>query len=166
MERRTFLGLWLPGAVAGVACGSIPALANTRSSPDELARAVLAALQQRDRAALDALALNEQEFRDHVWPELPAARPERNLPFSYVWGDLHQKSNLGLASTMGTYGGRRFQLLSVAFSRESRYPTYVVHHESTVRVKGDDGALDDLRVCGSMLAKDGAWKVFSYVTDN
>ena len=52
---------------------------------------------RRDRARLDALALSEQEFRDHVWPDLPAARPERNLPFSYVWGDLHQKSNISLA---------------------------------------------------------------------
>ena len=78
----------------------MPPLANTSASPEALAAAVLDALARGDRARLDALALTEQEFRDHVWPDLPAARPERNLPFSYVWGDLHQKSNLSLAQTL------------------------------------------------------------------
>ena len=81
-----------------VACSRAPPLANTHSSASSLASAVLDALARRDRAALKALALNETEFRDHVWPELPAARPERNLPFSYVWGELRQKSLQALAA--------------------------------------------------------------------
>ncbi len=57
--------------------------------------------------ALRDLALNEIEFREQVWPELPAARPERNLPFSYVWGDLRQKSDANLERTLARHGGRR-----------------------------------------------------------
>jgi hypothetical protein len=149
--------------VAGVACNRVPALANTRPSAGSLASAVLDALARRDRTALEALALSEAEFRDHVWPRLPAARPERNLPFSYVWGDLHQKSVLTLNGVMEREGGTRYELLDVRFDGATDYGTYRVHRESTFRVRASDGAEVDLRVCGSMIEQAGAWKVFSYV---
>ena len=102
--------------------------------------AVLDAIQRRDITTLRSLALNEQEFREHIWPELPASRPERNLPFSYVWGDLHQKSEAALAQTLARHGGRRYMLVSVRFAGEStRYPSYTVY-----RGDGAQGA----RRCG------------------
>lgn len=124
---------------------------------------MLDALERRDRAALDALALSEQEFRDHIWPALPASRPERNLPFSYVWGDLHQKSRLALGDTLATHGGRRYTLAGVSFERTTSYAGYVVHHNAVLRVRAADGSEADLEVCGSMVNQAGAWKVFSYV---
>lgn len=163
MERRTFLIALVGLGTAG--CTGVSPLANARSSAAALADAVLEALARSDRARLEALALNEREFRDHVWPVLPAARPERNLPFSYVWGDLHQKSQLGLVSTLGEHAGRRYVLERVAFSGEDRYPGYRIHRESTLHVRDASGTQVALRLCGSMLEKDGNWKVFSYVVD-
>ena len=131
-----------------------------------LAAAVLAALETRDRRRLEGLALNEQEFKEHVWPDLPAARPERNLPFSYVWGDLRQKSREALSVTLKEHAGRRYELKQVAFGGTTDYPGYRVHRAARFRVRG--GAADqetEIRVCGSFLEKDGAWKVFSYVVD-
>ena len=98
--------------------------------------------------------------------ELPAARPERNLPFSYVWGDLHQKSDQALAGVLSREGGRRFELVGIRFAGESDYRTYRVHREATLRVRDASGMELDLRVCGSMLEKGGAWKVFSYVVND
>lgn len=149
--------------VASVACSRVPRLANTHPSPSSLAAAALDALARRDRAALEALALNETEFRDHVWPELPAARPERNLPFSFVWRDLHQKSVLALGNTLAAHGGGRYTLVGVAFSGRTSYNSYIVHRGATLRVKDPSGGLTDLRICGSMLEKGGAWKIFSFV---
>jgi hypothetical protein len=140
-------------------------LANSSSSADALAREVLEALSRRDRQRLDALALSEQEFRDHVWPDLPAARPERNLPFSYVWGDLRQKSNVSLSETLQAKGGRRHTLQRVTFSGVTPYAHYAVHRDATFTAIDDAGALQTIRVCGSFLEKDGVWKVFSYVVD-
>jgi hypothetical protein len=145
------------------ACSRVPPLAHTHPSASALASAVLDALARRDRATLEALALSETEFRDHVWPQLPAARPERNLPFSYVWGDLKQKSAQTLSSVMAREGGNRYELIDVRFAGETDYRTYRVHREATLRVRDASGAETDLRVCGSMLEQDGAWKVFSYV---
>ena len=115
---------------------------------------------------LEAIALNETEFRDHVWPQLPASRPERNLPFSYVWGDLRQKSALALDRVMSREGGKRYELIDVRFAGDSDYHTYRVHREATLRVRDAAGTELDLQVCGSMLEQDGVWKVFSYVVDD
>ena len=110
--------------------------------------------------------MSEQEFRDHVWPDLPAARPERNLPFSYVWGDLHQKSNLSLARTLMAQRGKRHTLQHVTFAGTTKYANYVVHRDATFVVADPSGASTELRVCGSFIEKDGRWKVFSYVVDD
>jgi hypothetical protein len=150
----------------GLACSSVPPLADTSSSPEALAAAVLDGVARSDRARLDAVALTEREFRDHVWPDLPAARPERNLPFSYVWGDLHQKSDMSLAQMLMNHGGKRYQLTRVTFSGKTNYTNYVVHREATFEVTDSAGALASLRVCGSFIEKDGVWKVFSYVVDD
>jgi hypothetical protein len=102
-----------------------------------------------------------------VWPELPAARPERNLPFSYVWGDLHQKSESFLAQTVEAHGGRRYTLVGVRFAGESTtYPSYAVHRDTIVRARDESGREVDLRVFGSSVLKDGSWKVFSYVVND
>ena len=129
--------------------------------------AVMDAVARRDTAALDTMALNELEFREHVWPELPAARPERNLPFSYVWGDLHQKSESALAQTLARHGGRRYALISVrSFGETTRYPSYTVYRETVLQVRDEAGTPADLRLFGSTIEKDGTWKVFSYVVDD
>lgn len=132
-----------------------------------MAAAVLGAVERRDAAMLRGLALTEQEFREQVWPELPASRPERNLPFSYVWGDLHQKSEAGLGETLAKHGGRHYTLIAVTFRGEtSRYPTYIVHRETVLQVRDEGGTVADLRLFGSTLEKDDAWKVFSYVVED
>jgi hypothetical protein len=144
----------------------VPALANTHTSPTTLAAAVLNALERSDIEELRRLAVGEQEFRDHVWPELPAARPERNLPFSYVWGDLHQKSDAALGAIVGSQGGRHYELASVRFlGGTTPYQTYLVHRQTALTVKDSSGEEQQLRLFGSILEKDGQFKVFSYVVD-
>jgi hypothetical protein len=165
MHRRSFLVVAL-GLVGASACSRVSPLASTSGTSEALASAVLDALYRRDRARLDALALSEQEFRDHVWPDLPAAKPERNLPVSYVWGDLRQKSNLSLARTLERYGGKRLTLQRVTFDGDTRYAHYTVHRDATFEVLDGSGARQTVRVCGSLLEKDGVWKVFSYVADD
>ena len=165
MDRRLFV-LTALGLVGAAGCVSAPPLANGHESADALSTALLDALARSDRTRLEALAVTEREFRDHVWPDLPAARPERNLPFSYVWGDLHQKSSLHLSQTLEKHGGKIHQLTGTRFSGETRYAHYLVHRGTTLDVVEASGAAIGLKVCGSFLEKDGVWKVFSYVVDD
>lgn len=139
---------------------------NSEVSVEALAQAVLDAVAARDEAALRRLALDEQEFREHVWPELPASRPERNLPFSYVWGDLRTKSDAGLAGVLRDHGGRRYQLERVRFEGSiTQYETSVVHRDSRLEVRGPDGERNTIQLFGSVIQKAGGFKVFSYVVD-
>ncbi len=164
MNLRTLLPTLLLIAT-GAACSGVPPLAGTRGSAAALAAAVLDGLAANDRAVLESLAVDDREFRNHVWPDLPAARPERNLPYAYVWGDLDQKSAMVLSRMLAEHGGVRYELRDVRFARKTTYPDYVVHHDTTLTVRDAAGAEREIRVCGSMLEKGGAWKVFSYVVD-
>lgn len=141
-------------------------LANTHESREALAAAVLHALEQRDEQALRALAVDESEFRDHVWPELPVARPERNLPLTYVWQDLRQKSDAGLARTLADHGGRAYRLQRLRFrGGTTPYRTFMVHRDSMATVVDAAGHTRDIPFFGSVVEKDGRLKVFSYVVD-
>jgi hypothetical protein len=127
---------------------------------------VLEALERRDRVALQAVVVSQQEFRDHVWPDLPSARPERNLPFSYVWGDLNQKSEAALAATLQRLGGQHFTLADVRFLGDTtQYGSYRVHRETAILVRDANGSESELRLFGSTLEKSGRFKVFSYVVN-
>jgi hypothetical protein len=153
--------------LAAAGCQSEPPLANTQDSARAVAQQILDAIARRDRTTLDGLAISEAEFRTHVWPSLPAARPERNLPMSYVWGDLHQKSEANLSQIVAKYGGRRYEFVDVRFGAEpTAYAGYVVHREAVLAVRRAGGPVEEIRVCGSLMEQDGRWKVFSYVVDD
>jgi len=152
--------------LATSACSSGSTLANAESSPEQLTVAVLEALEQRDEARLRGLALSEQEFRDIVWPELPAAQPERNVPFSYAWGDLRFKSDAALAGTLREFGGQALTLTDLRFRGVStQYQSYVVHRTTTLRVLDAQGVDHEVQLFGSILEYGGQFKLFSYVVD-
>ncbi|HRB11684.1 MAG TPA: hypothetical protein PKU70_01625 [Vicinamibacteria bacterium] len=143
-----------------------PSLANTLESPEAVARAVVRGLAEKDLEALRALAVTEAEFRDLVWPKLPASRPERNLPLDYVWGDLSTKSDANLRARLGGWVDRGFVLVSVSFAGATDdYGTYRVHRETVLLLRDRDGKEQTGRLFGSMIEHRGRFKVFSYVVD-
>ena len=155
------------GLVGVVACGTGPTpLSNTHDSAEALAAAVLDAFAAGDAERLRGLAVSEQEFRQRVWPELPAARPERNLPFSYVWGELRQKSEASLTTLFAQHGGRPYALVAVRFGATTPYQTFTVRRDARFLVREAGGGERELRLCGSLLEQDGRWKVFSFVVDD
>ena len=141
-------------------------LSATFESPEAVARAVVAGMGAGDLAALKALALTEAEFKDLVWPKLPASRPERNLPMDYVWGDLAGKSDANLRARLGGWQDREFVVMSVSFKGGIEdYGTFKVHRESTLLLKDREGREQTGRLFGSILEHGGRFKVFSYVVD-
>lgn len=150
-----------------LACRPAPVpLTHGSASAHLLAEALVAAYRTSDRAALTRMTMTEAEFRQWVWPHLPAARPERNLPFSYVWGDLHQKSDASLQQLLARYGGRDIGVASVRFTAVSRYGEATVHREAQVLMSSPEGSGEPLRLCGSFVEVAGQWKIFSFVVDS
>jgi hypothetical protein len=147
-------------------CSRPPALAHTFSSEDALAERVLGALAARDITALQALPLSEGEFRDVVWPELPASRPDANVPLDYAWRTLAQNSRGHLAKTVHEHGGRRYRLLRVQFDGGSTsFRSFTVHRRARLVVRDAEGRERQLRLFGSVLERDHEFKLFSYVSE-
>lgn len=141
-------------------------LSGTFESAEALGRAVLAGFGAGDRAALAALALSEAEFRDQVWPEMPASRPERNVPFEYAWGQLRQRSDASLTDLFARHAGRRLTLIRTGFTGETTpYQTFVVMRDSEIVARDESGREWVLRLYGSALVRDGRYKLFSFVVD-
>jgi hypothetical protein len=142
-------------------------LSHTFDSPDALARAVLSALERRDLDGLRALPLSESEYRDHVWPELPVSRPERNVPFDYSWGQMKQRGDGFLQQTFGRYAGKQLKLVRTSFTGETtHYESFTVMRDSEIVARDETGRDLILRLYGSALVKDLRYKMFSYVVDN
>lgn len=142
-------------------------LSNTFESPAALAQAVLAALERRDMSALRAFPLSETEYREHVWPELPVSRPERNVPLDYAWGQMRQRSDGSLQDTFARYAGKRLSLVRTRFTGETTpYESFSVMRESEIIATDDTGRDLILRLYGSVLVKERRYKMFSYVVDN
>ncbi len=141
-------------------------LSNTFDSPEALARAVLAALADKDLPQLRTLPLSEAEFRAIVWPELDTSRPERNVPFEYAWGQMKQHSDGSLDGTFGRYAGQPLTFVRARFTGETTsYQSFVVMRESEIIAADETGRELVLRLYGSAMLKDGRYKLFSYVVD-
>lgn len=165
VTARLLLTLGLLFVAAG--CQRAPApVAATLPTVEALAAAVLDALAARDEVRLRRLAVSEAEFRERIWPELPASRPERNLTPEYVWRDLAQKSEASLRGVMARLGGQRLTLRAVDFrGATTPYATFAVSRKTELVVADPAGADQRVRVFGSVLRIDGGVKVFSYVVD-
>ena len=141
-------------------------LPGSAKTPEATARLALERIAAGDRGGLLALALTEAEFREVVYPELPASRPERNTSADYLWRGLRQKSRNALASTLDRHAGPPLELLAVDFLGETTdYGTYRVHRRTALTVRAPDGGKTVVRVFGSMIERGGEYKIFSFVTD-
>lgn len=174
LYRASGAALGLMAAVIVTAACSAPAeptrstepLSNTFESPEALARAVLAALSEKDLSRLRTLPLSEAEFRGVVWPELDTSRPERNVPFDYAWGQMKQRSDGSLQQTMARYGGKSLTVIRTRFTGETtQYQSFAVMRESEIVAADETGRELVLRLYGSAMVKDGRYKLFSYVVD-
>ena len=135
-------------------------------SPEEAARRALELVAEGDAVTLSQLALGEADFREAVYPRLPASRPERNTSAAFLWGMLHQRSRNALAFTLDRHRGQRYELIAVDFVGETTdYGPFQVHRETVLTVSTPDGERGTLRVFGSMLEQDGHYQIFSFVTD-
>ena len=88
------------------------------------------------------------------------------MPFDYAWADLNQKSTNSLRRLVAGRGGQRFEVMDVDFTGETtRYESFVVHRDSFIVVRDEAGKERRIRAFGSVLERDGEYKLFSYVID-
>jgi len=159
------VALALFGLLACAGCGPAePRFQQTFDSPRALASAVLAAIEARDRDALESLALSEAEFREEVFPEMPAWG---KIPMSYVWGELRQKSRNELSRILAFHGGHAYSVDDVIFDGgATAFETLVVHRKPRLIVHERSTRQQlQLALFGSVIELGGRYKLFSYVVN-
>jgi hypothetical protein len=161
------VGIAVVSATGVAGCRRPPVLEQTLDSPEAVARAVMKGLEARDIDALRALAITEHEFRKLVWPKLPAAKPGRNIPWDYVWKDLHGKSVMQLQARVNEWPrGEHGDVIKIEFTGETtEYESFRVRRKSVVVLRSSAGVESRHRLFGSMIEEAGRYKVFSYVVD-
>lgn len=140
-------------------------LAPTFATVDELVAATVAALEAKDLDRLRQLAVTRDEFRDVVWPGLDASRPERNLTWEFVWSQHEMRHERGLRRTLDDFGGRRLEVRGISFQGVTEHGAYRLHRSSALEVAGPDGSPRTVRLFASVIATEGRFKIYSFITD-
>ncbi len=92
-------------------------------------------------------------------PVSPAGA-ERDRDFA--WRLLDQKNIKGIRRAMEDYGGRKFSLVKVRFTRPAEtFGELVAHKGTEVTVRDSTGAEFVLPIFGSILEDDGRFKLVS-----
>jgi len=138
-------------------------LANARPSVDALCKEVLEKVALKDTKALEAMALNADEFKRYYWPYSEWSRPEVRMPFEFFWGDLHQKSSFALAGVLAAYGGKKLDFIRIRFSEEPvAYQEAKVHSGALLTVRNEEGEEGEVKMFGAVFELNGTYKIFSY----
>lgn len=153
-------------ALAMAGCGRAPiALTPGYPSKDAAVQAFLTAVATRDRASLEALTVNEREFRRDIWPALPASEANVGMPPDYVWTETAQKNAGYLAQLLAEHGGTQYTLRVTTFAgHTSDYGAFRVHRKTVLDLRGPEGPVT-VRLFGSMVESGGRWKIYSLVVD-
>jgi len=145
-----------------------PAAAEVRleggvASLDELLRTVEGGLAESDTARLFELMVSEREYREIVFPELPASRPPIHASFESIWVTHYPDAHRGLLHTLRLYGDRDVRILNVGFEDPDQdFGPFILHETSRVDIEVDGRREDDRRLFGSVIHAGGRWKVLSY----
>lgn len=138
-------------------------LSNSFKTQGELFDNLLEALERKDTAALAGMMITEKEFKEWLWWEFPASRPETNISPEFAWDNHARNSSKGLRLALRDYGGKKLVYVSHRFEEgEDKYQTFIIHAKTRVVVADSTGKEQELKVFGSVLEMNGRYKLLSY----
>ena len=148
---------------------SLPAVSHLSpafASREEVAREFVAAVASGHTTRLARLLLTPAEFAWLYYPENPISRPPYELPAGLAWFELHTNSLAGLRRVLAEYGGQPMTF------RHVLCPEPVVVHGANrlwnrcvVGISTADSETADLRIFGTILERDGAFKLLTAAND-
>lgn len=133
-----------------------------RRSAEELARAVLRALEAERDDSLTALCITWKEFEVILWPEFPESRPVTGLTATDGWRVLGNRLASGSRGAIGDLGGGRYELVSAGASAGvTHYRNFDLHRGFTIVVTDSTGAHRRLDFIRSIAERKGTFKIYS-----
>ena len=158
------LALLLPGG-AGAAPAQDACLAHGSPTLEEAARRFLEALGAGDADALRRLTLSTEEFRNAIWPWLPASSPRTNLTPEFVWGHYAPRNEVAFRRLLEAHGGVSYRLVAIEPESERDFAGFQLVVRPVLVVEDPAGAQKRLQLFGSVIHQDGRYKVYGFKTD-
>ena len=132
-------------------------------SPGQLGLAVVDALNRKDIEQLDRLRVQREEYLDWVWPAFPASRPPNNFPGDFAWSNLNKKCNIGMKKWITHFGGHNLKFVDIRFDRPSEtYDGFQLLRGTVLTLQNVAGEKRELEILGSVVVKNGRYKLLSY----
>ena len=154
LGNRTLLG----ALAVLLASGCVDSNGDT-DSPEGLARAVVAALNKEDIAALHGLRVHREEYLKNILPAFPPI----NFSPEFAWNNLNKRSIIGVNKWIRRYGGESLSFTGIRFEKpEEPYKGLKLLRGTVLSVRTQRGKHVDLRILGSVVFRDGRYRLLSY----
>lgn len=144
--------------------GETTALDGGFETPDALVREMLDLLAAADTAGFERLAINRGEFAWLVYPASPMSRPPYELPPALMWFRAQQENRIGVLRMLRELGEREYPFFALRCPAEPA-------SEGDNRMLGgctvllDEDGNEERRLFGTLVERDGRWKVLSFAND-
>lgn len=136
---------------------------NSLNSPRQLGLAVVDALNRKDIEQLDRLRVQREAYLDWIWPAFPASRPPSNFPGDFAWSNLNRKCNIGMKKWIAHFGGHPLKFVDIRFDQSSEtYEGFQLLRETVLTLQTAAGEKRELKILGSVVLKNGRYKLLSY----
>jgi hypothetical protein len=132
------------------------------ASREELLARFAAAVEAGSLVELRAITVNAAEFAHLVFPTSIYSRSPYAQPPAVNWLLLDQNSMKGESRLLRRYGGRAFDVAGHRCDGEPKSEgDNRIHDPCTLRIRQADGSVEDVRLFGSILERDGRFKLLS-----
>jgi len=146
-----------------------PPLSGGASSVDELLGKFVTALENNDRDALEALRVDETEYRKIIMPGSvpPGQPPQRLSPAAdeYFWESLNGKSIYNRMYLLHSFGGHRYRIKSVEWLKGIRDFAWFRCYDRLELTLVDDQGTEHVVNTGSVAQVGGRFKFISFIRD-
>lgn len=141
----------------------VTAFAGGSRSREALVRRFMKALAADDSANLREMVLTAREFADLVYPESPYTRaPYRQSP-ALMWNQIQNPSESGFTRLVRRLGNQPLQYLDhKCDANADRQGRNLIWTNCSVRLTGPNGDTTSHRLFGSIIQRDGKFKIVSY----
>jgi len=146
-----------------VACGNPAIKRGYGETPEELGKAVVAALNAQSEEDLHRLRVDKDMYMNELWPAFQAQRPALNFTADFAWGNLNKKCLTGVTKWIRRYNEKNYAFVRIQFTEPTQtYDGFQLRRGTVLTVKTPDGVEHDLRILGSVVEKDRYYRLLSY----
>lgn len=146
---------------------SFPAFSQPARTPSDLIQQVFTGLELKDEAQLKSLAISKQDFKKFIWPSVGRTVVAKlGINAETLYAMSVSESEIGLASILKEFGGRKYELLHVASLTVERHPIrrkkFNAYSGPAVTIRDDAGNERTVHVVGGIVEFGGVYKVSTY----